>query len=256
VFNICVLAVQRGSDLLYCCSYVCLSVMLQASFTNEAQMQQHLAGPVHKKAEHKAAQEAAKRQHLSQYAAVAEDALGAAAWQSGRDLTSLRHGQQQQAPRQQQQRNGNQGQRGGRQQQQQQQQRRQEELLTHEQVLQQARQADPLSLDGELSVDGAKSCAGPNICLFDCMRSPASACMMSTAKAGMTQPSCCKGSYVLWLWLDLLACIAASKFCAEMGSTRRNRSNSSSAAQQDCGAAEPCMIKLVKYWIESTINSM
>jgi hypothetical protein len=129
-----------------------LYVMLQASFTNEAQMQQHLAGPVHKKAEHKAAQEAAKRQHLSQYAAVAEDALGAAAWQAGRVIASLRPGQrQQQAPRQQQQqqqRNGNQGQRGG-QQQQQQQQQRQEELLTHEQVLQQARQADPLSLDGK-----------------------------------------------------------------------------------------------------------
>lgn len=125
-----------------------LLLLQQANFTTEAQLQQHLAGPVHKKAEKKAAELAAKQQHQSQFGTLAADALQAAAWHDSRSAEALNHGrgqQQQRRPQQQQQ--------GQRQQQPRNhhaaQQPQQQESLTHEQVLASARQADPLSLNGE-----------------------------------------------------------------------------------------------------------
>lgn len=120
--------------------------LLQASFASEAQLQQHVAGPVHRKAEKKAAEEAAKRQHQSQYGSIAANALQAAAWQDSRSAQALRpdYGQQQQLRKHQQRQKEHQARaRGGRQQQQQ-------DSLTHEQVLASVKQADPLSLDGRV----------------------------------------------------------------------------------------------------------
>jgi hypothetical protein len=138
--------------------------LCQASFVTEAQLQQHLDGPVHKKAVEKAAREAAKLQHINEHSAVAQEALAAAAWLGGRHTPAAAggggnaHSRPSQPP----------SQVGGRgQQQQQQQQNRRhndarqpgrqggaagaftEPQLTHEQVLAAAKQdSGPLSLDG------------------------------------------------------------------------------------------------------------
>lgn len=124
--------------------------MGQATFTAEAQLQQHLSGPVHKKAAEKAAREAAKQEHLSQYSAVAEAAVQAAAWQENKAVIPLgRHrnlhqqalpaGQQQQRQHHKQQRPRDKSEQFP----------QQQPTLTHEQVLAEIRHAEPLSLDGE-----------------------------------------------------------------------------------------------------------
>lgn len=139
--------------------------LCQASFVTEAQLQQHLEGPVHKKAVEKAAKEAAKLQHINQHSAVAQDALAAAAWLSGSKTGAggatagvaqhrpQAHQQQQQPQARQQQRQqqhkgrghgrGQQGSTGG----------VREEQLTHEEVLAAAKHdSGPLTLDGECAV--------------------------------------------------------------------------------------------------------
>jgi hypothetical protein len=138
--------------------------LCQASFVTAAQLQQHLDGPVHKKAVEKAAKEAAKQQHINQHSAVAQEALAAAAWLGGGSAGAAAGGggghhrpqqtQQQQQPQAQ-----------GRQQDRQQQQQKgrqqgrgpgnkgsvsREEQLTHEQMMAAAKQdTGPLSIDGE-----------------------------------------------------------------------------------------------------------
>ncbi|MEW5304005.1 MAG: hypothetical protein WDW38_003195 [Sanguina aurantia] len=57
--------------------------LCQASFTSEPQHQQHLAGPVHRKAEEKVAAERARRERLGRYGDVADAAVAAANWQGG-----------------------------------------------------------------------------------------------------------------------------------------------------------------------------
>jgi hypothetical protein len=139
--------------------------LCQASFVTEAQLQQHLEGPVHKKAVEKAAKEAAKLHHINQHSAVAQEALAAAAWLSGsktgagatagaaQQRPQHHHHQQQQPQARQQQRQqqhkgrghdrGQQGGTGG----------VREEQLTHEEVLAAAKHDNgPLTLDGECDV--------------------------------------------------------------------------------------------------------
>ena len=134
--------------------------LCQASFVIEAQLQQHLEGPVHKKAVEKAAREAAKQQHINQHAAVAQEALAAAAWLGGGRTPGGGgggYGQHKPAPQQQQQQQQQQSRQPSGQQRQQRGRQpgnavaSREEQLTHEQVLAAAKQdSGPLSIDGEL----------------------------------------------------------------------------------------------------------
>lgn len=57
-----------------------LPVTCQVTFSSTVQQQQHLAGPVHRKALQKQEAEAARQQRMAPYSHVAEAALGAAAW--------------------------------------------------------------------------------------------------------------------------------------------------------------------------------
>ena len=52
----------------------------QVTFSSTVQQQQHLAGPVYRKALQKQEAEAARQQRMAPYSHVAEAALGAAAW--------------------------------------------------------------------------------------------------------------------------------------------------------------------------------
>jgi hypothetical protein len=137
----------------------------QASFATDAQLAQHIEGPVHKKAAAKAADAAAKRQHASQYEDMAKAALQAAAWQGAAGGGSRAGGgsgggggpRRQAAQQQQQQQQG----RGrGRWQQAQEQRpaaRRAGEVYSHEQALAAARGgADELSIDGGLDGGGGR----------------------------------------------------------------------------------------------------
>ncbi len=133
--------------------------LCQTSFTSAAELQQHLAGPVHRKAEQRAAQEAAQRAAArgGQFSALAADALQAAAWSDSRSAAALgprsgggggggRNGAGDAG------RGGGRG--GGRSGQRQRPQQaaapaaRRDETFTHEQVLAAARKDGPLSLDG------------------------------------------------------------------------------------------------------------
>lgn len=143
--------------------------LCQASFVTEAQLQQHLDGPVHRKAVEKAAKEAARLAHLSQHSAVAQDALAAAAWLGGGSSRSTAGGGHHTRPQQsqQQQQQHPQGDQQGKQQQQHKgrQQGRgpgpgrgpaasREEQLTHEQVLAAAKHdSGPLSIDGGCTLE-------------------------------------------------------------------------------------------------------
>lgn len=139
--------------------------LCQAAFVTEAQLQQHLDGPVHKKAVEKAAREAAKQQHINQHSAVAQEALAAAAWLGGGSAGSSaasahshRHPQSQQqqqsvghAKQQQQGKKRDGRQRGP---------STREEPLTHEQVLAAAKHdSGPLSLDGAFQHTGWRQLA-------------------------------------------------------------------------------------------------
>ncbi|KAG2498472.1 hypothetical protein HYH03_003725 [Edaphochlamys debaryana] len=59
--------------------------LCQATFPSQAQYQQHVAGPVHRKAVEKQTQEALAAQRRAPYQAMMESALGAASWGSGHD---------------------------------------------------------------------------------------------------------------------------------------------------------------------------
>lgn len=62
--------------------------LCNASFVTDAQLQQHLDGPVHKKAVEADAKERARIAHLSQHGARAQDALEAARWAGGGGRTT------------------------------------------------------------------------------------------------------------------------------------------------------------------------
>ena len=137
-------------------------------------MQQHLIGPVHRKAAERAAAEAAKAMHQNQYSQTAAAAVAAATWQGGGSSkpgfgapvgagrllppaaavgAGSNQGTRQQQQQEQQQKPGN------RQQQQRQQQQQQQKgvsslpSLSHEEVMAQALQRnEPLTLDGKLRV--------------------------------------------------------------------------------------------------------
>lgn len=138
-----------------------------ATFTSELAMQQHVSGPVHRKNVERAQREAQQRSQQS----LAIDALQAAAWQGRAGQAGGAAHAQQQAARppgpgsEQQQQRGKPAhkQQQHRRQAQQDQQRPPQEVLTHEQVLAQARRSDPLSLDGECCSErrpGTHSCRG------------------------------------------------------------------------------------------------
>lgn len=57
--------------------------LCQVTFTSEAQLQQHLTGPVHKKALEKLRVEKLRQERLERYGGVAQAAMEAAAWQGG-----------------------------------------------------------------------------------------------------------------------------------------------------------------------------
>jgi len=128
--------------------------LCQAAFVTEAQLQQHLDGPVHKKAVEKAAREAAKQHHINQHSAVAQEALAAAAWLGGGSAGSSAasaHSHRHLQSQQQQQLVGHakQQKQGKRRDGRQQGPSTREEPLTHEQVLAAAKHdSGPLSLDG------------------------------------------------------------------------------------------------------------
>jgi hypothetical protein len=146
---------------------------------------------VHKKAVEKAAREAAKQQHINQHAAVAQEALAAAAWLGGGRTPGGGgggYGQHKPAPQQQQQQQQQSRQPSG---QQRQQRGRQpgnavasrEEQLTHEQVLAAAKQDNgPLSIDGELR----NSLSG---CALACQPRPTSSVWPNAATIGA---ACCR----------------------------------------------------------------